>query len=205
VATHAGITVGPDGASHQAVEDIAILRAIPSIKIVSPCDGPETREAILAAFETKGPFYIRLGRSKILTLDHKPVFKLGEGQILKEGSDVTIVACGMMVQEALKAQEELADAHISARVINMPTIKPVDEALLIASARRTKGLVVCEEHSVIGGLGSAVAEVLSENYPTKILRVGVKNRFGQSGEEKDLLREYQLTASDIVAAAKKLL
>lgn len=205
VASHAGITVGPDGASHQALEDIAIMRAIPNMKIVVPCDGPETREAIIAAFETNGPFYIRLGRSKVATIEGKAPFKLGKGCVLKEGSDVTIIACGIMVQEALKARELLALEKISAKVINMHTIKPVDEALLIEAARKTRGLVVCEEHSVIGGLASAIAEVLSETHPAKILKIGVKNRFGQSGDEKDLLREYQLTSGDIVAAAKTLL
>lgn len=204
VATHAGITVGPDGASHQALEDIAILRAIPNIKIIVPCDGPQTREAVITAFETKGPFYIRLGRSKVPTIDEKPVFKLGKGQVLKEGSDVTIIACGIMVQEALKACEELKKMKISAQVINMPTIKPLDEGLLIEAARKHKGFVVCEEHSVIGGLASAIAETISEVHPTRILRIGVKNRFGQSGDEKDLLREYQLTSTDIIAAAKAL-
>jgi transketolase len=204
VATHAGITVGPDGASHQALEDIAILRAIPNMKIIVPCDGPQTREAVITAFETKGPFYIRLGRSKVPTIDEKPAFKLGKGQVLKEGSDVTIIACGIMVQEALKACEELKKMKISAQVINMPTIKPLDEGLLIEAARTTKGFVVCEEHSVIGGLASAIAETISEVHPTKILRIGVKNRFGQSGDEKDLLREYQLTSTDIIAAAKAL-
>jgi transketolase len=205
VATHAGITVGPDGASHQALEDMAILRAIPTMKIVVPCDGPETREAVIAAFETKGPFYIRLGRSKTATIQERPPYKLGKGCVLKSGSDVTIIACGLMVGEALQAREELSKKNISARVINMATVKPLDEALLLEAARQTKGLVVCEEHSVIGGLASGVAEFLSETHPTKVVRIGVRNRFGQSGDEKDLLREYQLTAPDIVAAAQTLL
>jgi transketolase len=205
VATHAGITVGPDGASHQAIEDVAILRAIPNIKIIVPCDGPETREAVVAAFETRGPFYIRLGRAKVPTIEGKPAFKLGKGQVLKDGSSVAIVACGLMVQEALKAGEELAKKKISAMIINMPTIKPLDENVLLDAARKTKGFVICEEHSVTGGLASAVAEALSETHPSKILRIGVKNRFGQSGDEKELLREYQLTSHDIIAAAQSLL
>ena len=205
VATHAGITVGPDGASHQALEDIAIMRVIPNMKVIVPCDGPEARDAVIAAFETKGPFYIRLGRAKVPTIEQKEPFQLGKGHVLKDGSDVTIVACGIMVQEALKAQEELKKEKISARVINMHTIKPLDESLLTDAARETRGLVVCEEHSVIGGLASAIAEVLSETHPTKVITVGVKDRFGQSGDEKDLLREYQLTSHDIIAAAKSLL
>lgn len=205
VATHAGITVGPDGASHQALEDIAILRAIPNMRIVVPCDGPETAEAIFAAYETPGPFYVRLGRAKVPTIEGKGPFKIGKGYYLVKGTDVTIVACGIMIREALAACEQLKKENISASVINLPTIKPIDAELLIEAARKTKGLVVCEEHSVIGGLASAVAETLSETHPAKIVRIGVKNRFGQSGEEKDLLREYQLTAHDIVLAAKTLL
>ena len=165
VATHAGVTVGPDGASHQALEDIAILRAIPSIRIIVPADGPETREAVIAAFETKGPFYIRLGRSKVPTIEGRPVFQLGKGCVLRQGSDVTIVACGIMAREALAAYDALSKEKISARVINMPSIKPIDEELLIEAASSTRGFVVCEEHSVIGGLSSAVAEVLSEKHP----------------------------------------
>ena len=204
VATHAGITVGPDGASHQAVEDIALMRSIPNMKIIVPCDGPETREAVLTAFETNGPFYIRLGRSKVPTLEKRPSFKLGKGYILRDGSDVTLVACGLMIHEALKAQEALAKEKISARVISMPTIKPLDGDLLLEAAHETKGLVVCEEHSVIGGLTSSCAEFLSERYPTRILGIGVRNRFGQSGDEKSLLKEYKLTSDDIVASAKTL-
>ncbi len=205
VATHAGVTVGPDGASHQALEDIAIMRVIPNMKVIVPCDGPEAREAVIAAFQTKGPFYIRLGRSKIATIEGKPSFELGKGYVLREGSDVAIVACGIMVQEALNASEELKKQKISARVINIHTIKPIDKDILIEAARKTKGLVVCEEHSVTGGLASAVADCLSESHCARIARVGVKDRFGQSGEEKDLLREYQLTSHDIIAAAKSLL
>jgi transketolase len=204
VATHAGITVGPDGASHQALEDIAIMRAIPNMRVIVPCDGPETRDAVLAAFQTKGPFYIRLGRAKVPTIEGKGLFSLGKGNLLKEGSDVTIVACGVMVAEALRAREELAQKKIQARVIAMASVKPLDEALLLGAARQTRGLVVCEEHSVTGGLASAVAEYLSETHPARVLRVGVKNRFGQSGDEKDLLKEYQLTVHDIVAAAESL-
>jgi len=205
VATHAGVTVGPDGASHQALEDIAILRAIPSIRMIVPADGPETREAVIAAFETKGPFYIRLGRSKVPTIEGRPVFQLGKGCVLRQGSDVTIVACGIMAREALAAYDALSKEKISARVINMPSIKPIDEELLIEAASSTRGFVVCEEHSVIGGLSSAVAEVLSEKHPARIVRIGVKNRFGQSGDEKDLMREYHLTSNDIVSAAKTLI
>jgi transketolase len=204
VATHAGVTVGPDGASHQALEDIAIMRAIPNIKVIVPCDGPETREAVLAAFQTPGPFYIRLGRAKVPTIEGRKPFVLGKGNVLAEGRDVTLVACGVMVLEALKARTELAAKGISACVINMASVKPLDEALIAEAAASTKGLVVCEEHSVTGGLGSAVAEFLAENGPARVVRIGVRNRFGQSGDESDLLKEYGLTVADIVAAAERL-
>ncbi len=204
VATHAGVTVGPDGASHQALEDIAIMRAIPNMRVIVPCDGPETRDAVITAFRTPGPFYIRLGRAKVPTIEGRGAFRLGKGDVLKDGTDVTIVACGIMVAEALKAREELAAKKISARVIAMASLKPLDGPLLLDAARQTRGLVVCEEHSVTGGLSSAVAEYLSETHPARIARVGVKNRFGQSGDEKDLLKEYQLSVSDIVAAATSL-
>lgn len=204
VATHAGITVGPDGASHQALEDVAIMRAIPNVRIIVPCDGPETRDAITTASKTEGPFYIRLGRAKVPTIEGKEDFKIGKGYILGEGTDVSLVACGIMLEQAIKAREILSKKKISAQVINMHSIKPLDEALLLKIAKKTKRLVVCEEHSVIGGLASAISEFLSETCPTKISRVGVKNRYGQSGDEKDLLAEYKLTCDDIVAAAEEV-
>jgi transketolase len=200
VASHAGITVGPDGASHQALEDIALMRVLPTMRIVVPCDGPQTKEAIIAAVNTPGPFYIRLGRAKVATLDAKGQFQLGKAQILTEGSDAAIIACGNMVPEALAAAESLRAQGIKARVINMHTIKPLDEAAIIEAGKATKGIVTCEEHSVIGGLGSGVTQVLSEKLPAKVLCIGVKNRFGQSGEPADLLKEYGLTAIDIEKA-----
>ena len=201
VASHAGITVGPDGASHQALEDIAIMRVLPNMHIIVPCDGPQTREAILVAADTKGPFYIRLGRAKFKTIENKGKFEFGKAQILKEGSDVAIIACGVMVEIALIAAEALLQRKIKARVINIHTLKPIDKQAVIDAARQTKGIVVCEEHSVIGGLASSVDEVAAENYPTKVLRIGVKNRFGQSGDPAELLKEYNLTSSDIEKAA----
>ncbi len=205
VASHAGITVGEDGASHQAIEDIAIMRVIPNIKIVVPCDGPETKDAILVAAKTPGPFYIRLGRSKIPTIDNKGQFKLGKGYVLKEGKDVSIIACGIMVKCALEAAEVLNKDNISARVINIHTIKPLDAEIIIKAAKETKGIVICEEHAVAGGLASASDDIVLEQHPTKILRVGVKDRFGQSGHTEDLLKEYKLTTEDIVETAKKVL
>ncbi|MGE5279366.1 MAG: transketolase family protein [Deltaproteobacteria bacterium] len=205
VATHAGVTVGPDGASHQALEDIAIMRAIPNMRVIVPCDGPETREAVQAAFETPGPFYIRLGRAKVPTIAQRRPFVLGKGSVLVPGQDVALIACGIMVTAALEARALLEKKGISARVIDMASVKPLDEDLLRDAAASTRGIVVCEEHSVTGGLGSAVAEYTAERHPVRVARVGVKNRFGQSGDEPDLLKEYGLTAADIVAAAERVL
>jgi len=204
VASHAGITVGPDGASHQALEDIALMRVIPNMNIIVPCDGPQTRDAIITAANTPGPFYVRLGRPKFPTIENKGEFKLGKAQVLTEGSDVAIIACGIMVNEALQAASGLLSKGVKARVINMHTIRPLDTGVILQAARETRGIVVCEEHSVIGGLASSVDEVIAENRPVKIIRMGVKCRFGQSGESDELLREYCLTSSDIEKAALEL-
>jgi transketolase len=201
VATHAGISVGPDGASHQAVEDIALMRAIANMQIIVPCDGSQTREAILAALNTKGAFYVRLGRPKVPTLENKGEFKLGKAQVLLDGKDLTIIACGVMLPEALSAAAKLKEKGLSARVINMHTIRPLDNQAIIKAAQETGGIIVCEEHAIAGGLASSVDEVVAENYPTKVLRIGIRHRFGQSGEPSELLKEYCLTASDIEKAA----
>ncbi|MDD5432314.1 MAG: transketolase family protein [Candidatus Omnitrophica bacterium] len=205
VATHAGITVGPDGASHQALEDIALMRVIPNMNIIVPCDGPQTREAIIAAVNTKGPFYVRLGRSKFPTLENKGEFKFGKAQVLTKGNDVTIIACGILVQEALACADNLAKKGINARVINIHTIKPLDSEEILRAAKETKGIVVCEEHAVIGGLASSVDEVVAENHPTKVIRIGIRNRYGQSGEPAELLKEYNLTSSDIEKAVLRII
>jgi transketolase len=197
VATHAGITVGPDGASHQALEDIALMRAIPNMQIIVPCDGPQTRDAIIAAASNKGPFYIRLGRTKAATIEKKGAYVFGKSQVLSEGNDAAIIACGIMVNEAIVAQRNLVHKGVRCRIINMHTIRPFDTDAIIDAAKNTKGIVVCEEHSVIGGLAAAVEDALSEKYPVKILKIGIKNRFGQSGEPDELLKEYNLTAADI--------
>jgi transketolase len=197
VATHAGLTVGPDGASHQALEDIALMRVIPNMTVIVPCDGPQTAEAVKAALATKGPFYVRLGRPKVETIEHKGEFKIGSGQVLTEGRDVSIIACGVMVKEALDAAAGLKSKGIGARVINLHTIRPIDKELILKAAGETRAIVVCEEHTIVGGLASAVDEVVAENHPVKVIRMGVKNRFGQSGEPADLLKEYNLTAADI--------
>ncbi|MCX5712347.1 MAG: transketolase family protein [Candidatus Omnitrophica bacterium] len=201
VATHAGVSVGPDGASHQALEDIALMRAIPNMNIIVPCDGPQAAEAIHACAAAKGPFYVRLGRPKVPTLEGKGEFKLGKAQIMRKGKDVTIFACGIMVNEALAAAQSLSKQNIDAAVINMHTIRPIDKETILSAAKSSKGLVVCEEHTVVGGLASAIDEVVAENFPVKVIRVGVRNRFGQSGDPVQLLKEYNLTAGDIEKAA----
>ena len=200
VATHAGITVGPDGASHQALEDIALMRVLANMNIIVPCDGPQTADAIIAATNTPGPFYIRLGRSKVPTVENKADFKLGKAQVISEGNDVTIVACGIMVYEALLAVKSLAQKGIKARLINMHTIWPLDNEVILKAAKETKFFVVCEEHNVIGGLASSVNEAVSESFPKKVIRLGIRNRYGQSGEPADLLKEYNLTRLDIEKA-----
>lgn len=201
VASHAGLTVGPDGSSHQALEDVALMRVIPNMNIIVPCDGPQAREAIIAATETKGPFYIRLGRPKVETIENKGEFKFGKAQVLKKGKDVSIIACGVMVEAALRACDRLSARGIEAGVINIHTIKPLDVQAVLEAARLSRGIVVCEEHTVIGGLASGVDEIVAENFPVKVMRVGVKNRFGQSGEPDELLKEYGLTSDDIEKAA----
>ncbi|MBL7151396.1 MAG: transketolase family protein [Candidatus Omnitrophica bacterium] len=197
VATHAGLTVGPDGASHQALEDIALMRVIPNMNIIVPCDGPQTREAIITAVNTKGPFYVRLGRAKVPTLENKDEFIFGKAQVLATGKEVTIIACGVMVNQALLAIKNLAGKGIKAGLINMHTVKPLDAAAVIKVARASRSIIVCEEHSATGGLASSIDEVVAENCPVKVMRLGIKNRFGQSGEPDELLKEYHLTAGDI--------
>ncbi len=200
VATHAGITVGPDGATHQALEDVALMRVLPNMNIIVPCDAPQTADAIMAAANTTGPFYVRLGRSKVATIENKGEFKFGKAQLISDGNDVTIVACGIMVYEALLAVQNLAQLGIKARLINMHTIRPLDQEIILKAARETKFMVVCEEHNIVGGLASAIDEVVAEKFPVKVIRVGVRNRFGQSGESDELMKEYNLTSSDIQKA-----
>ena len=204
-ATHAGLTVGEDGATHQSVEDISLMRSIPNMTVINPSDAIETEAAILAIADYKGPCYVRLGRLAVDVVNNESNYKfeIGKGVTLSEGSDVTIVATGMMVQIALEAKEVLAKEGISARVINIHTIKPIDKELLIKAARETGTIVTAEEHSVIGGLGSAVSEVVTEEYPVPVLKVGIKDTFGESGKPNDLLEKYGLTVSSIVDNSKK--
>jgi transketolase len=205
VATHGGITVGEDGSSHQALEDINFLRAIPNIKIVVPCDAWETKPAIISAYNTEGPFYIRLGRAKVPSIEGKKEFVLGKGYIIEEGKDLVIVACGIMVYEALCASKILREQGISCCVVNIHTIKPIDEELLVELAKRFEKILVCEEHQVMGGLYSSVCEVLSRRFPAKIERIGVEDKFGQSGSPKELMQFYGLSVDFIVEKAKRIL
>lgn len=206
VATHAGITVGPDGATHQALEDIAIMRVIPNMTVIVPCDGPQTKDAVKASLDIKGPVYIRLGRSKVPTIEGKGAFILGKADVLTQGDDVSIFTCGIMTKFALDACQILEKENIKATVINMHTIKPIDEDIVKQMTKKTKAMVICEEHSIIGGLGCAIEGVVAECATgIPVARIGVKNRFGQSGSEKDLLKEYNLQADDIVREVKKML
>ena len=204
-ATHAGITVGEDGATHQCNEDIALMRTIPGMTVVNPSDAVEAREAVEAALNTKGPFYLRFGRFAVPVINDRPDYKfeLGKGVCLKDGSDVTIVATGLMVSMALEAAETLAQEGIQARVINIHTIKPIDAEIIVKAAKETGALVTAEEHNILGGLGSAVAEVVGENAPAPVLRVGMKDTYGHSGTVPALLEAYGLTPAAIVEAAKK--
>lgn len=206
-ATHAGLTVGEDGASHQAIEDISLMRSVPNMVVINPADDIETEAAIKAVAEMEGPCYVRLGRMAVSRVNDEANynFVIGKGITLAEGNDVAIIATGIMVEAALEARGELAKEGINARVINIHTIKPIDEELIIKAAKETGVIVTAEEHSIIGGLGSAVAEVVSENCPVPVLRVGVKDTFGESGKPNELLEKYGLTSNDIVNKVKKAL
>lgn len=206
-ATHAGITVGEDGASHQALEDIACMRAIPNMTIIVPADGVEAKAAIHAIAKYKGPVYVRLGRSAVPVLYDEATyqFEIGKGITLKDGSDITIIATGIMVSKAMEASEELKAKGIDVRVINIHTIKPIDEEIIIKAAKETGGIVTVEEHNVIGGLGSAVAELIVEKHPVPVRKIGVKDSFGESGSPGELLQKYGLTKDEIVAAVMDLI
>jgi transketolase len=206
-ATHAGITVGEDGGSHQSIEDIALMRAVPGMVVLSPVDGNETKEAVKAAINHKGPVYLRLGRLAVPQItdqidDYK--FEIGKSVQLADGKDIAIIATGLMVHEALKARDLLEKEGISARIINMHTIKPIDQQAVINCAEQIGKIVTAEEHSIIGGLGEAVAGVTAKHYPCKIAMVGIQDTFGRSGKPADLMKAYGLTAEDIVKAVRGL-
>ncbi len=202
-ATHAGISVGEDGATHQCLEDIGIMRTIPNMVIINPADAAEARLAVKAAIEYQGPVYLRFGRLAVPTIfDDTYKFEIGKGSYLKEGTDVTIIATGLMVPEAMEAAGKLEAEGVSASVINMATIKPIDRDIIIDAAKKTGAIVTAEEHNIIGGLGSAVAEVVCEECPIPVLRVGTKDVFGRSGKPADLMKLYGLDGDSIAKTAK---
>ena len=203
-ATHGGISVGEDGASHQCCEDFALMRSIPGMVVISPADAEEARQAVFAAYEHKGPVYLRFGRLAVPEFhDESYRFAIGKGEVLREGTDVAIIANGLMVYEAIQAGQLLAEKGINAMVINMATVKPLDEELVLEAARKCGKVITCEEHSVLGGLGEAVCGLLSEKLPTPVKRVGVNDEFGHSGPAVQLLKEFGLSAEHIVEVAEE--
>ena len=204
-ATHGGISVGEDGASHQCCEDFALMRSIPGMTVICPADDVEAKAAVKAAYEMNGPVYLRFGRLAVPvfhTEDYK--FQIGKGEVVKDGTDVAIIANGLMTYEAIQAGQILAEAGINAMVINMATIKPLDEELVLEAAKKCGKIITCEEHSVIGGLGEAVCSLLSEKLPTMVRRIGVNDEYGHSGPAADLLKQFGLSAEHIVEVAKEL-
>ncbi|HWQ88723.1 MAG TPA: transketolase family protein [Desulfitobacteriaceae bacterium] len=205
-ATHAGITVGEDGGSHQAVEDIAVMRAVPNMTVLVPADGEETRQIIRAAASYQGPVYIRMGRLDVPSLfDGNYHFEIGKANILREGTDAVIMANGIMVALALEAAEELAQAGISVGVVNVASVKPLDVETIVRTAQQSKAVVSAEEHNIMGGLGSALAEVLAENAPVPMVRVGIKDVFGESGRPQELLEKFGLTREALIAAVHEVI
>jgi transketolase len=203
--THAGVTVGEDGGSHQAIEDISLMRGIPNMVVINPADAVEAKKAVHAAVEYYGPMYIRFGRAATTVIHNEDYeFKIGKGEVLREGKDVLIVATGIMVSKSLEAAEILSKENIEATVVNISTIKPLDTDLIVSLADKIGKVVTAEEHSIIGGLGSAVAEVLSEQCPTKLKRIGISDIFGQSGTPEALLEYYGLTVNKIVEEVKSI-
>ena len=201
---HSGVSVGPDGATHQAIEDMAITRVIPNMVVIAPCDSIEAKKATIAAARHKGPVYIRFTREKtpVMTTEDTP-FEIGKAEIYREGKNVSIIACGPLLYEALKAAEELAKDGISAEVINNHTIKPMDKETILKSIQKTGCVVTIEEHQAMGGMGSAVSEILSQNLPVPMEIIGVQDRFGESGEPNELLEKFGLTSKNVIEAAKK--
>lgn len=206
-ATHAGISVGEDGASHQCIEDLALMREIPGMVVINPCDDTEARAAVRAAYEHQGPVYLRFGRLAVPVINDPATyrFEIGKGVVLKEGTDVSIIATGLCVNSALEAAEKLAQEGISAEIINIHTIKPLDEELVLKTAAKTGKVVTVEEHSILGGLGSAVCEVLSEKQPTKVRRIGVNDVFGESGPADELIKKYGLDGDGVANNVKEFL
>ncbi|HEY4822378.1 MAG TPA: transketolase C-terminal domain-containing protein [Candidatus Bathyarchaeia archaeon] len=205
VSSHGGLTVGPDGASHQTIEDVAAMRAIPRMYVVVPADAPSTKVLVTQAARVSGPFYIRLSRPSVPTV-YSPTadLEVGKAKVLREGSDITIIACGLMVNEAAEAAEALSKERISAEVVDSHTVKPFDAQTVVKSAKKTGAIVTAEEHNVLGGLGGAVAEAVSEAHPVPIVRVGIHDTFGESGEHLELMAKYGLTSREIAQAARTI-
>ena len=198
-ATHAGITVGEDGATHQMLEDISIMRTLPNMIVISPSDDMQTKWAIKEAAKIEGPVYVRLSRLATPEIyNSQSEFEFGKGVQFGDGTDGTVIATGVTVAEALKAKEELANKGINIRVIDIHTIKPIDKDIIVKAAKETNKIITIEDHNIIGGLGTAVCEVLSENYPTKVIRMGIKDRFGTSGKAEELMKYFNITSEDIV-------
>ncbi len=205
VSSHGGLTVGPDGASHQTVEDVAAMRAIPHMQVVVPSDANSTIELVKQSWKRNGPFYIRLSRANVPEIyPPNPTIQIGKASVLREGSDVTIIACGVMVNEAMEAAQSLSKDGMSAEVIDSHTLKPIDSETILKTARKTGAIVTAEEQTILGGLGSAVTETVCESHPVPVTRIGIKDTFGESGEHKELMIKYGLTSHDIGRAAKKL-
>ena len=205
-ATHGGLSVGEDGASHQCCEDFALMRSIPGMVVICPADGVEAEAATKAAYEYEGPVYLRFGRLAVPVFHEEGFqFQIGKGEVMRDGTDVAIIANGLMVYEAIQAGEELAKQGINARIINMSTVKPLDEEMVLKAAKECGKIITCEEHSVIGGLGEAVCSFLSENYPTPVRRIGVNDEFGHSGPAYEVLEKFGLCASNIVKVTKEFL
>ena len=205
-ASHGGLSVGEDGASHQCCEDFALMRSIPGMVVICPADGVEAEAATKAAYEYKGPVYLRMGRLAVPVFHEEGFqFEIGKGEVMRDGNDVAIIANGLMVYEAVQAGEKLAEQGINARIINMSTIKPLDEELVLKAAKECGKIITCEEHSVIGGLGEAVCSFLSENYPTPVKRIGVEDKFGFSGPAYEVLDAFGLSARNIVEVTKEFL
>lgn len=205
-ATHSGISVGEDGASHQAIEDLALMRSIPNMKVFSPCDEKETEEIIKYVANCDGPCYVRLGRLAVDSVNSSNYkFEFGKGVTLREGNDCTIITTGSMVQVSLEAQQKLKAEGINVRVINLHTIKPIDTEIILKAAKETGKIVIVEEHNVVGGLGSAVSEVICENHPSLVKKIGINDIFGQSGKPEELFKEYGLTSDKIVKTIKSII
>ena len=205
-ASHGGMSVGEDGASHQCCEDFALMRSIPGMVVICPADGVEAEAATKAAYEYKGPVYLRMGRLAVPVFHEEGfTFRIGKGEVMRDGSDIAIIANGLMVYEAIQAGEKLAELGINARIINMSTIKPLDEALVLQAAKECGKIITCEEHSVIGGLGEAVCSFLSETYPTPVKRIGVNDQFGFSGPAAEVLKAFGLCADHIVEVTREFL